>query len=264
MNQNTLLVWKHACFLCSSMSCCVKEGGCWKSQWQEHRCCVYNIHSSMERSCHSLPLGQWDSKTLPFCCSDKTFIFAYFPTWVQSKPQWFLFLGSFIIIFLFLTCVKTTVHILHAFIKCLFWLDLIKLCTNNLLHYYSMSEMDYVPFWSMSDGPFSKIELNIKILDLNIWTMALTVWHDMSRAHRISSLLAVRIGKESRAHVTSIGAIMWWFSLFLRSVCFVCFIAFWWSSSGTSCCIWVTLNIIHTYTRTRLQSAMQTTPHTCT
>lgn len=98
------MIQKHACLLCSSMSCCIKEGGCWKSQWQEHRCCVYNIHSSMERSCHSLPLGQWDSKTLPFCCSDKTFIFEYFPTWVQSKPQWFLFSGSFLFFAWDLSC----------------------------------------------------------------------------------------------------------------------------------------------------------------
>lgn len=40
----SLLVWKHACLLCSLMALFVvtKEGGCWKSQWLEHGCCVQN------------------------------------------------------------------------------------------------------------------------------------------------------------------------------------------------------------------------------
>lgn len=73
-----LLVWKHACLLlCSLMALFVftKGGGCWKSQWREHGCCVQkHPKQSKEKSYSSLPLGQWDSETRPFCCSDKTFI----------------------------------------------------------------------------------------------------------------------------------------------------------------------------------------------
>ncbi len=40
----SLVVWKHACLLCSLMALFVftKERGCWESQWREHGCCVQN------------------------------------------------------------------------------------------------------------------------------------------------------------------------------------------------------------------------------
>lgn len=36
--------------------------------------CPKHPKHSKERSYSSLPLGQWDSETRPFCCSDKTFM----------------------------------------------------------------------------------------------------------------------------------------------------------------------------------------------
>lgn len=133
--------------------------------------------------------------------------------------------------------------------------------------------MDYVPFWSMNDGPFSKIELNIKILDLNIWTMALTVWHDISRAHRISSLLAVtRWGSGKRAELMSHPLVLLCGDspFFFTYVLFVLYASLlfdeWISSSGTSCRVWVlrplsahslSLWILSTHTHTHAHACNQ-------
>lgn len=48
--------------------------------------CPKHPKHSKERSYSSLPLGQWDSETRPFCCSDKTFILKSisYLSWIQT------------------------------------------------------------------------------------------------------------------------------------------------------------------------------------
>lgn len=111
-----------------------------------------------------------------------------------------------------------------------------------------------------------KIELNIKILDLNIWTMALTVWHDISRAHQNKQWHG-----ENREREQSSRHIHWCYYVVILPF-FVLFVLYalhmdsiasdecsgGFFSNGTSCCVWVKdvnhfqlirSNIVHTHTQ---------------
>lgn len=98
----SLLVWKHACLLCSLMALFIvmKEWRCWKSQWWEHGCCVQNT----PRKGHAV-LFLWASgiqRLGPFAAPIKILLFKDFLTWVESRPLWHFIFNLFVCFVVFL------------------------------------------------------------------------------------------------------------------------------------------------------------------